>query len=1062
MNTKISKLSVRRLLTGLLCVILLFGLLCGCSNESNESTDNTIENMVKSTELLNLSFEEDLNNWILAEDNTEGASYASRDSRTGDKAFSCWSMDAYTSHMYQTIQGVEPGYYTLSAHFQSSGGFHAAYLYAQGSGQSKCMTSIPASGNLSDDEDGWITVTVRGIRVEEDGILTVGLYADAQKRQWINMDDLELTKEESTTPFLIGGDVSQLNYVEDMGAKFYDAEGNQADPLQILAENGWNFARLRLYNDPGPGRGDGTYYCHEDYMDPEDVLDMARRCKEKGMEIEITFHYSDYWSNGATQIIPAEWQKQIRGLDEDAAINTLEALVYYFTKDYMEQLKAQDTVPAYVSLGNESQGGLLFPYGIPSQDRWPTLARFYAAGYRAVKEVSPETQVIIHLDDAGNMVKYTNYFDNLKKYGASFDVIGASYYPYWTEKSVKEAVEFCNAVTARYNCPIMIMETGYNWNPTRPGGWAGQLTDNGCYEGIYESTPEGQRDFMIDLFSGLKNVSGGMAIGDIYWDPIFVEQPGVGWAYFEEWNTVDNNVVSNTTQFDFDHVALPVLDAYKYNSNGVDYALLSGKIVGETDGVPIAYTKAEVRLGENTYQVTTDSCGGFLLHVPAGELKLSVTAQGVETVGSEQSVNTTLGELTKVTIQVRGGNISGKVLDDSDRGVPNTVITAVSDNYSLTVTSDANGSYSLTDLPEGSYTVSCEVEGYRVDTQPFAEEMTIGKKAEGKDIQTTLTSGTLQGTVVDGNGKPLAGATVSAWSGDISLQTTTDENGAYTLTFVPAGYTYTVQGYMYTYASVEQPFDVVVGQTTETGTYTLVQALGTLSGTATDRTGAPVEGALITATSDTGLEYTAMTDAAGHYDLGDVLVGSYSISAAKTGLVTGSVQNVSVALGEHTNAEAIKMPQPITILNSGFEEFDGDDKIPANWTVTCTENGMNGPAATRQNRDNFGGAVEGTYALSFWLDSDFTADAWQKIEGLTSGHYVLSASIYSGIGGDFTMYVKDANGNLIQELEISKTNSAVTMSLEFDLEGNSVIIGFATDTAGADWAVIDQVELGMF
>lgn len=371
---------LRQFVTGFLCVILLLGLLCGCSNPE----EKTPENVVKSTELMNASFEEDLTGWILAEDNTEGASYTSRDSRTGDKAFACWSMDPYISHVYQTIQGIEPGYYTLSAHVQSSGGFNVAYLYAQGTGQSKCMTSIPGSGKLSDDEDGWITVTVRGIQVGEDGILTVGLYADALKRQWINLDDLELTKEEKTTPFLIGGDVSQLNYVEDMGAKFYDAEGVQADPLQILAENGWNFARLRLYNDPGPGRGDGTYYCAEDYMDPEDVLDMARRCKEKGMEIELTFHYSDYWTNGGTQIIPVEWQKQIRGLDEEAAINTLEALVYYFTRDFMTELKEQDTVPAYASLGNESQGGLLFPYGIPSQDHWPTLARFYAAGYRAV------------------------------------------------------------------------------------------------------------------------------------------------------------------------------------------------------------------------------------------------------------------------------------------------------------------------------------------------------------------------------------------------------------------------------------------------------------------------------------------------------------------------------------------------------------------------------------------------------------------------------------------------------------------------------------------------------
>lgn len=525
------------------------------------------------------------------------------------------------------------------------------------------------------------------------------------------------------------------------------------------------------------------------------------------------------------------------------------------------------------------------------------------------------TTVVVCSLSAYIFSRYTHYFDNCLKYGAKFDVIGSSYYPFWTEKTVKEAEDFFITITERYNCPVMVMETGYNWNPTRPGGWSGQLYDNGCYDDIYESSPEGQRDFMIDLFRALKNVKGGMVLGDLYWDPIFVEQPGVGWALFENWGTADANVVSNTTLFDFDHVALPVLNAYKYNSNGVDYALLSGKIVGQTDGTPIAFTKAEVKLGENTYTVTTDSCGGFLLHVPAGEMAVSVTAEGLNTVGAEETVAMTLGEVTKITVQVQGGSISGKVLDDSNQGVPNTVITAVSDQYSLTVTSGENGSYSLTDLPEGSYTVSCEAEGYRVDTQPFTESMTVGAKAENKDIQTTLTSGTLHGNLVDGNGKPLAGATVSAWCEEYTLQTTTDENGEYTIPFAPAGYTYTVQGYMNTYESVENTFEVTVGQTTETGEYVLVQALGTLSGTVTDRTGAPVADALVTALNDSGLEYTATTDANGRYDLGSVLVGSYSISAVKTGLVTGSIQNVQVTLGTHTDADPFVMPEPVTIQN---------------------------------------------------------------------------------------------------------------------------------------------------
>ena len=32
------------------------------------------------------------------------------------------------------------------------------------------------------------------------------------------------------------------------------------------------------------------------------------------------------------------------------------------------------------------------------------------------------------------------------------------------------------------------METGYNWNETKPDGWDGQLQDSGYYQNIYGET----------------------------------------------------------------------------------------------------------------------------------------------------------------------------------------------------------------------------------------------------------------------------------------------------------------------------------------------------------------------------------------------------------------------------------------------------------------------------------------------------------------------------------------------------------------------------------------------
>lgn len=65
---------------------------------------------------------------------------------------------------------------------------------------------------------------------------------------------------------------------------------------------------------------------------------------------------------------------------------------------------------------------------------------------------------------------------------------------------------------------------------------------------------------MYELFNGIKQANGGRVIGDIYWDPVMIEVPGVGWELGAP------NVVSNTTLFDFSGHALPSLKAYKFNN----------------------------------------------------------------------------------------------------------------------------------------------------------------------------------------------------------------------------------------------------------------------------------------------------------------------------------------------------------------------------------------------------------------------------------------------------------------------------------------------------------------
>ena len=164
--------------------------------------------------------------------------------------------------------------------------------------------------------------------------------------------------------FLKGGDLTMATYLEDWGAKFYYKDGTEGDVFDILESYGMNFARLRLYNAPSTSIVDGSttyrtpimttkYPNGYPYGGPEDILNLAKRAKEHNMKICLTLNMTDYWSHATMQMIPAEW----------SSATTHAALcdsVYNFTYRYVKRMVDQGTAPEYVSVGNETNQGMLF------------------------------------------------------------------------------------------------------------------------------------------------------------------------------------------------------------------------------------------------------------------------------------------------------------------------------------------------------------------------------------------------------------------------------------------------------------------------------------------------------------------------------------------------------------------------------------------------------------------------------------------------------------------------------------------------------------------------------
>ena len=92
----------------------------------------------------------------------------------------------------------------------------------------------------------------------------------------------------------------------------------------------------------------------------------------------------------------------------------------------------------------------------------------------------------------------------------------------------------------------------------------------------------------------------------------------------------------------------------------------------------------------------------------------------------------TLSPIRSVTIggaTLVGYSISGRVIDDSGRPIPNVQITAGGDHSG---TSDESGAYALTELVTGTYTITPSLAGFTFD--PAAHTVSVPPDTTGQDF----------------------------------------------------------------------------------------------------------------------------------------------------------------------------------------------------------------------------------------------------------------------------------------------------------------------------------------
>lgn len=365
--------------------------------------------------------------------------------------------------------------------------------------------------------------------------------------------------------FMMGADLSMLDQLERVNARFQDLDGKPGDAMAIVHGQGVNWLRLRLWHTPVNAsdviengrtvsrRGDPVGGGNNDLAT---TIRLAKRARALGMKVLLDIHYSDFWVDPGKQHKPAAWQK-LHG-------PALEAAVHDYTRDVLAAMKAADVLPEMVQVGNELNGGLLWPDGKTWQEKPDEKiggdAGFVAlmrAGIAAVREAAPQAKVMVHLADGGNNTLYRRVFDLFQKENVDYDVIGLSYYAYY-HGPLDDLQANMDDISARYGKAVAVVETAYAFTTADRDGWPNLFNPDMQKTVGYKASVQGQASMLRDVIDAVAKVPGGRGLGVFYWEPDWIPVP----ANRAGWRTGEGNGWENQAMFDFDGRALPSLAVF--------------------------------------------------------------------------------------------------------------------------------------------------------------------------------------------------------------------------------------------------------------------------------------------------------------------------------------------------------------------------------------------------------------------------------------------------------------------------------------------------------------------
>ncbi|KAJ1546404.1 hypothetical protein HK096_005100 [Nowakowskiella sp. JEL0078] len=327
-----------------------------------------------------------------------------------------------------------------------------------------------------------------------------------------------ITVVNTVAAFYAGADISSILVSEAAGSIFSDTTGAKGSVENILKNHGANLVRIRVWTS-------GDY-------NTATALKIAKRARAAGMSILLALHYSDSWADPGKQVIPSGWPTTVSGL---------ETQLYTYTRDTLKTFINAGVPIALVQIGNEIDGvGMLLPVGATNShvtggfDNFSSMLHSAASGARAA---SPSTKIVLHLANGWNLADtqwfLTNSFKPGKLVPADVDVIGASFYPYYStsatfaslQSSLNWVVSTYGKVKKSYKLvkgsnickDVFIAETNFPVSACK----------NAISEPSIPRSVAGQVQWITKLKSVLSGI-GSHAIGFSWWEPSWLQNSDQG------------------------------------------------------------------------------------------------------------------------------------------------------------------------------------------------------------------------------------------------------------------------------------------------------------------------------------------------------------------------------------------------------------------------------------------------------------------------------------------------------------------------------------------------------